>query len=262
MTMPTNATLPDVYWDTQLSTLELAAPSAESLVPVDQQTMVAHKLTAIDTLSIELTQDAVVNVANFVSDMFGIATAQAEDIQAFTSTGTNAGPFVGLLKNGSIASVTAASTATSFEKALLTVDSGYDLLVKLLDSVDESVMDSPNSAILLSNSILNVLRRVKNSQNDPLFGTMASDVPQRIFGVPYVRTRVFPKNSDGTQNNIAFMLYGDFNYYLMGDRMQMAIDVSEHAAFSKGGIMLRLMERVSFKLLFNTIMGRLKTANS
>lgn len=259
-TLPTNSVLPTVYWDTEIPTanqdLELAAPTA-SQVTFGKKTLTAHKLIAIDTLSIELVEDSVPNVAAFIGDLFGIAIAKEEDYMAFNTQGLSNKPFTGLLQTGSVGNVNAAAGSDTYEKALLT-DDGYANLISMLDAVDENVQD--RGKWLMSNSIVNTCRKVRDGQNRPLFGEMMSANPQTLFGYPYVRSAVMPKVSGAAQASKPFIIFGDFSNFLMGDRQQLAIDVSPHAAFKEAGLVMRVMERVAFTVVFPSAFATLTTA--
>jgi len=56
------------------------------------------------------------------------------------------------------------------------------------------------------------------------------------------------------------MLYGDMKYRLLGDRMQMSVDVSEHAAFKETGLVLRFVERIAFLTQLTAPFSVVKTA--
>jgi len=261
MRIPTNATLPTVYWDSQLAERELTAPS-QSGVTVGRPEMEAHKLIGIDTMSIEVMQDAVPLIRDFVVDMFLLAMAKEEDRTALVANGADSGePFSdgGILRLSGVGSVT--GSAQSYLASLQDDSStagGYAKLLALMDAADESAAET--GTFVFSNSILNAIRQVKDTTGVPLWGQMVGSAPNTIFGRPFVRASVMPKQSDASQADKPFMIYGDFNYAFMGDRQQLRIDSSEDAAFKEYGVVLRVAERVAFKVPLKTPFAVMKTA--
>lgn len=280
--VPLAGDLPEVFWDMQidgrgqrdLSTFttspydkagpnkpdakELYAPQ-EGKVVFGQRSMSAHKMIALDTLSIELAQDAIPDIAAFVLDQFAIAVAKEEDFQLLMSPGGSGEPFTGLMSLAGITDVT--SEQTDYEAALSdsnVATGAYPKLVKLYDAVDESTVS--NSVFVMSNSILNGTRLIRNTYGDPLMAGMIGPTGDSLLGRPITRSRVMPKMKDETsQADSPFMLFGDFNYQVMGDRMQLSFDTSKEAEFRRAGIVLRLMERISFCTLSTTPFARFRT---
>ena len=264
MRIPTNSNLPATTWDTELtSTRELVAPS-ESQVNVARPALVAHKLIAIDTMSIEVIEDSIPLISDFVADLFAIAIAKEEDDTMFNSPGTGNEPWTdgGLLIDTAITQDIDAETGDdTYKKVLERTDAngGYAKLLTTMDTAEESTANT--GFWVFSNSVLNGIRLVKDTTGVPLWGQMVAGPPGTIFGRPYVTSRVFPKMTDaGSQASKAFILYGDFRFVAFGDRQELRLDVSEHAAFKEYGMVMRVAERVAFKLLLATQFSRLVTA--
>lgn len=257
---PTNSDLPAVTWDTELSgALELVAPS-ESKVTFAKPKLTAHKLIAIDTLSIELIEDAIPDIVNFVLDVFGIAVSKEEDYQFLMSPGTGNEPFTGLFKVSGITDVTGAANTYLGCLQAVGATGGYNKLIEVMDAADESTADS--GVWIFSNSVLNGIRQVKDLNEQPLYGQMAIGAPNTLFGRPYFRSRIAPKVKDaGSQASKPFILFGDPSYHLLGDRMQVSVDMSPHAAFKEFGQVLRIVERIAFGTLLKTPFARLNTGS-
>lgn len=258
--VPTNSDLPTVTWDTQLAggVKELIAPS-QTKATFSQGTMTAHKLIAIDTISVELSQDSIPDIMGFILDLFAIAIAKEEDYQCFISDGSGTQPFTGLLKLGGITEIVGAdNTYLGCLKSTDDDQGGYASLVRTYDAVDESTANT--GTWVMSNSILNGMRTVRDTVGQPLFQGISGVANAEAFGRPIVRSRVFPKMKDGgSQASSPFLLFGDFQYQLMGDRMQLSFDASPHAAFKEAGTVLRVMERVAFMNLFTSPFARFVT---
>lgn len=263
---PTNSDLPTVYWDTEItgpngtpaagSALEGYAPS-QSGVTFAKPKMTAHKLIALDSLSMEVDQDAIPTLRDFLLEVFLMAITKEEDTAGFTQTTVATKPFVGLLRESGITEVTGA--ANSYLGTLIAngATGGYNNLIAVQDAVDETVA---NSAVwVMSNSVLNAVRQVKDVNERPLFSGMTEAGGLTLFGRPIVLSRVFPKVKDGgNQASIPFLLYGDMTYKVFGDRMQLSVDVSEHAAFKEAGLVMRWMERIGFLTILKPAFARLK----
>jgi HK97 family phage major capsid protein len=263
---PTNSDLPTVYWDTEItgpggtpaagSALEGYAP-AQSGVTFAKPKMTAHKLIALDSLSMEVDQDAIPSLRDFLLEVFLMAITKEEDTAAFTQATVATKPFTGLLYEGAITEVTGA--ANTFLGSLIAggATGGFNSLIAVQDAVDETVADS--AVWIMSNSVLNAVRQVKDVNERPLFSGMTEAGGLQLFGRPIVRSRVFPKVKDGgNQASDPFILYGDMGYKIFGDRMQLSVDVSEHAAFKEAGLVMRWMERISYLTLIKSAFARMK----
>lgn len=261
MRIPTNTTLPTVTWDTQLAERELTSPS-QSGVLFGRPELEAHKLIAIDTMSIEVLDDAIPFIQDFVIDMFALAMAKEEDQTAFMAVGSDSGePFSdgGIMNLSGVTNVVgSANTFAGCLKDTAAEDGGYTKLLETMDAADESTSDT--GIWVVSNSIMNNIRNVRDTTGQPLWAQMAGGPPNTLFGRPVVRSRVFPKVSDASQAEKPFILFGDFSTAIMGDRQQMRIDVSEHAAFKEYGMVLRIAERVAFKVLLKAPFAKLNTS--
>lgn len=259
--LPTNSDLPDVYWDTELIPPgELVAP-AESSVTFARPEAEAHRLIGIDTVSMEIEDDADLTdgIVDYLIERFGIAMSKEEDYQAFVSPGTGTEPFTGLLHVPGIAQVVGGAGENTFETMLLAAGAaGYDYLISTMDAADEDAAES--GTWIFSNSILNVIRKIKDSNNMPLFHQMAAGAPDTLLGRPYIRSRVMPKTTDAVQSDTPFILFGNFQFHIMGLRNDIRVDISQHAAFKEAGLVLRIMERLAFKNALTAPFARMRTA--
>lgn len=259
MRIPTNSAGPNVYWQSA----ELVAPS-QSGVTFARPALVTRRLIAWDLFSLEVEEDAVPDIMDFVIDLFAEAVAKEEDRQAFVSDGTGSEPFTGLLYVASIAEVTGETGDNSYDE-VLTDATAYNKLIDVLNAADENVQR--NGVWVMSQSVANLVRKVKDNEGRPLWlemvgnaGSMPNANPGTIFGRPYFTSFALPKVSDVAQDDKPFILYGDMKYHAMGDRREMTVDTSTHAAFKEAGVILRVTERVAFTNLLTGPFARLRTA--
>lgn len=257
--LPVNEDLPDVYWDTQLDAEELSSTKGggtpiDTKISFSRPALVAHKLIGISSFSIEVEEDAIPAISTFLVDVFGMAIARAEDAAFLTDNGSPK-PFTGLFKVSGITDVVAFGTSDETFAGALT----YNNILSVMDSVDEDTVEG--GKWFCSNSIVNQMRKVKDTQERPLWGEMASDTPLTLFGRPIVRCRVAPKMSN-TAVSTVMLAYGNPRFWAMGDRRQLSIDVSPHVKFTQAGLVMRVMERIAFVPVLKTPFARLKTAAS
>lgn len=280
MHMPTHLSGPDVEWfgdaGTALQPAEGASTAnepatGENLGPTDLQkakfgrvALRTSRLMAVDTLSIEITEWAVPTIADFLIDVFAEKIAQAEDTAAFIGDGTATyGGFTGMLNAAGTVVVTLGGAAGSGKT--LFADLRYSDLVNMIDAPNEFTVDS--GVWIMSNSIANLIRKLRENENDntgrPLWSELGTEMltgrPPSIFGRPYYRTPVLPKQGD-TAADKKFLIYGDPRYCFMGDSMSLRVDFSEHTDFKKGNIAMRVLERVGFVVALGSPIAVLKTS--
>lgn len=261
MRIPTNSAGPNVFWQGS----ELAVVS-QSGVTFARPELATRRLIAWDLFSMEVEDDASPDIMNFVIDIFAEAVAKEEDRQAFVSDGTGGEPFTGLLYVSSIAEVTGETGDDTYTEVLEDA-TAYDKILDTMNAADENLQ--LNGSWVMSRSVANLFRKVKDGEQRPLWtemvagntnGSMANGNPGTIFGRPYYTSFALPKTSDVSQAAKPFVLFGDYRYHAMGDRKQLAVDTSTHAAFKEAGVILRVTERVAFTNLLTGPFARLKTA--
>lgn len=246
MRVPTLVGRPQVYWPD-----EGQAPGSESAVTFGRPAITAKRMMAVDTLSIEVEQDSAPMLSDFIPDVFAVAVSKEEDKQAFTADAP-ADPFDGLLNIAGVQELTLGSGQTTY--ASIT----YDDIIDVINKVSAHALG--NCSFLMSTSLVLALRKLKDSENRPLWTEMVQGDPNRIFGFPLVRSEVMPTTSVVSQAGTPFMLFGDFTFHAMGTRMDLTVDFSREADFKKGNIVMRLMQRVGYQLLLGEAIARVKTA--
>lgn len=247
MRVPTLVTRPTVYWPG-----ESTAPN-QSAVAFGRPAITAKKLVAIDSMSLEVDEDAVPMLRDFIPDVFAIAVAKEEDKQAFVGDTGNSDPFDGLLKISGVQELVLANGQDTYAEIT------YDDLISTMNTVSAHALLNANCKWLMSTSMALALRKVKDSQNRPLWGDMSQGDPNTLFGFPIVRSEVMPATSDVSQADKPFLLFGDFSFHAMGIRNDLAVDFSRDVEFKEAAIVMRVMERIGFQLLIGTAIARVKT---
>jgi len=245
---------PTVTWED-----ESTAPT-ETKATFTRPAIIAKKLTAIDSLSIEVGEDSIPSIGNFLVDRFQRCVRREEDRVVFAGDISGlSDPFNGLLFHASVQVLTMASTMTTFDDLTL------DDLVNVTDKVDDDV-DEMNMRFIFSRSIRNLIRNMKVGSGDArqLWEEMARATPPTILGTPWSTTPVMPKQAASAVST-AFILYGDFRtgaYF--GTRGPLRVDFSPHAgdSFAKGNVMMRVLERVGYEVVLGKAIARIRTAAS
>lgn len=87
----------------------------------------------------------------------------------------------------------------------------YDELVDLMHSVDPAYQ--PNARFMCNFTTLGLIRKIKDSQNMPIWAPMANGNPDTILGRPYQINQDMPAATTGLKS----VLYGDFSNYHIRD---------------------------------------------
>lgn len=247
MRVPTSDQGPQVYWPD-----EGDAPAAESKVTVKRPELNAKKLLCIDSITLELDEDADSAFMVFLLETFASAIALEEDRQFLMASND---PFMGFLYAANVVEIALPTTKTSFEN----VD--YASLINFYDAAHERVQE--DGMFFCSNFIWNMIRReLVTTQKEPLMATVPGPMPATLFNRPVALTSVMPRKAQSAAGK-PFMAYFDPRKFgLFGDRRSLSIDVSPHADFKSGRLVMRFMERVAIRHVKEETGVRLKTSAS
>ncbi len=172
----------------------------------------------------ELLQDTAVDMEAFIRQRIVDRLGRITNQHFTTGTGT-AQP------RGIITAATTGKTGTTGQTTTVI----FDDLVDLVHSVDPAYRASPRVRFMMHDSSLKVVRKLKDSQNRPIFlpgfdglgGTMGDS----ILGYP-VQINQDMATMAANAKSIAF---GDFGYYKIRDAMQMQIFRFTDSAYTKLG---------------------------
>jgi HK97 family phage major capsid protein len=203
--------------------------------------MVATRLMALDNISLEVDEDSTPDLMSFLVDVFAEAVALAEDFQVLRADHT---PFTGVMVETGTAGIhTLPSGSTSFKNIK------WNDLIAIYNKVDEKLQE--NGVWVMSNYVWNQIQTAMVDNNGRPFN-LADNVssvteasPRRLLGRPVYTSTVMPKAADDTSGS-KFLIYGDFKHAIFGDRKRMSIDISPHAGFTTGELVMRVMERFAF----------------
>jgi len=228
--LPTLASDFAVNWTSEEGTITDAAPAA----PFGQGNLTAKKLTGLVTASIELIQDNIVNLMDFIMTHLLQQVGRAEDIQALEGDGT---VFTGLFSVSGTASVAGGANALS-----------EDELRKLIYGAEHATT-LENGVIFAHPFIMRDAIGLAIASGSPWFATVfgvdqqGNARPRNIWGVPAFLTSGISKvRGGGTETTV---YHGDPQYIVIGERQGIGFDVNPYSEteYKKGQILMRLLMR-------------------
>jgi HK97 family phage major capsid protein len=199
-----------------------------------QLTFTAKKLAGLVVVTTELIEDANIDVLNYIAGLCGEAIAQKEDQWAFLGlTGTE-----GIFRNTDVQVSTLGSGDITYASVT------FDDIATALGLLDDAIVD--NAVIAGSWSIFNALRVQKDENGQYIYQNPGASMPNSIWGLPYVKSTVFPKTTDsGSQADEPFMAIYDPRYLMIGDRRNITLEFSKEATVtsSDGETSINLFEQ-------------------
>lgn len=217
-----------VSWTAEEGTITDAAPAT----PFSQGSLVAKKQTGLVTVSIELVQDNIVGLMDFVLAHLIQQIGRAEDAQGLEGDGT---VFTGLFSASGTNSVAGGSNALSFDELVKVVYGGEH----------QSTMD--DGVIFCHPWIVrDAIQLITGTAGTPWlpFSVQNEGRPKFLLGVPtFPTTSISRTRGGGTETTV---YHGNPQYIVIGDRMGTQFDVNPYSEteFKKGQILLRLLRRV------------------
>lgn len=244
-TFPKLATAVNVYWPAE------NAPGTESFPTFGEVTLTVKKMMGLTHISLELMQDASPDLAQLVTQLFLQAIAKEEDRQGFTCNGVGANnPFVGILEDPGV-------------PAHVMTGNNFNLLADLDLLRVQSLVDSSalaNAKYYIHRSVFARLREAKDTTGRMIWQAPTDTQPSTILGYPYEIVEIMPALSE-TAVAKAFVIFGDLNRgTMLGDRMAVTIDRSDAPGFANATTSIRLIERITTKVVDPTQLAVIETA--
>lgn len=186
--------------------------------------IVTYKFSSkIVAVPFELLQDSSVDIEGFVNNRLAQRIGRATNTYFTTGTGT--------------AQPRGVSTASSVGKTGTTgqtVTVIYDDLVDLVHSVDPEYRKSPACRFMLADSSLKVVRKLKDTQNRPIFlpgYDLNAKMPDTILGYGIT----INQDVAVMAANARSILFGDFSKYVIRDVMGVTMFRFDDSAYIKLG---------------------------
>lgn len=208
ITTETGATLP---WPTNDDTANVGAILAENTQVTEQDVTIgtndvgAYMYTSkLVRVSLQLLNDSAFNLESWLAGVLGRRIGRAQNAHFTTGTGT-AQP-EGIQTNAAVGKTGTTGQTTSVI---------YDDLIDLIHSVDPAYRNSGRSAFMLNDATLGAARKLKDSQQRPLWEpSVQAGVPDSLLGYRYVINQDMPVMAANAKS----ILFGDFRAgYLIRD---------------------------------------------
>lgn len=222
----------DIPWPNMNDTGNTGALLAENTQISEQAitfgvtTLKAYKYTSKSVLaSNELLNDSGIGVDQIIAE--SLAERIARITNTHFTTGDNSAKPQGVVTASSQGKVTASATAVTFSEIL-----------DLIHSVDPEYRK--NGKFMFNDSTLKAIKKLSIGSSDarPLWdpGIFRAGVPATIDGFPYVINQDVASMGSGNK----FMLFGDFNYYLIRNVNGMVVKrlVERYADYDQVGFFL------------------------
>lgn len=180
----------------------------------------------IITVPFELLQDSVVDIEQFIANR--IVTRLGRSQNSYFTNGTGSSQPNGIVTAAASGVVAATGGATSVT---------YDNLIDLQHSVDPAYRDLGRTRYMFADSTLAAIRKLKDSQNRPLFipgfldNGIAAGVPDTLAGRPFTINQAIPAMAANAKS----ILFGDFSFYKIRDVMALTLFRFTDSAFASKG---------------------------
>ncbi|TCW35303.1 HK97 family phage major capsid protein [Laceyella sacchari] len=205
-----------------------------------QIALTPFKYTRLIQSTEELLEDSGINVVEYLSDVFARDFAEAEDKAFLEGTGTNQP--TGILNDPNIVENDADDVAFGDKAAGL---GAGDIIAHFFS------LKAPyrrNAVWVMNSTSAQAIRELKDANNRYLWdisrGGLTEGVAGELLGRPVIITdNISDDATDGNQ-----ILFGDFRFYLIGQRRGITIQRSEHYAFNTGLLTFRASMRVDGKV--------------
>ncbi len=228
------------------------APITASSATFRQVNLEAKKLAAVDELTMEIQQDAIRPLVPYLTQLFGEAIAKKEDDACFVDTS----PFTGIFKEAAAASPNETQMGLVQTSGTNASTLAYNDLVDTMHAIDENLVF--DGTWLMNHNVLARIRKLLDQDDNPIWSPLAGGEPATILGRPYIIANRAPAGVDGSAEPL--LMYGEWSYGVIGERMGVEVAFSEHAGFTKANTFMRVIERFAYATLKPTAFAILKTA--
>lgn len=219
--MPSLANDTTVYWASEQAQYTDSQDPTTSMIEIP-----VHEQRALLKISQQNLEDSQFNLEDFMKQRMMLKFAQSEGT-AFVA-GNGVGKPRGIMNypfkasssytggSAGLNNVTDAVAYVASGAASGKINADDVLNVKM----DLKAVYDPGSTYIFTRSTLNTIRLFKDSMNRPLWQPFAgANLPSMIYDTPYVEMPDMPQIASGAYP----ILVGDFSFYMIVDRIQLAI---------------------------------------
>lgn len=178
-------------------------------------------------LPFELVQDSFIDIEAYIQALLAMRLGRIQNTHFTTGTGTSQ-------PKGLVTAATSGTTGTTGQTTTVI----YDDLVNLEHSIDPAYRSMPGVGYMMHDSSVKVLRKIKDSQNRPIFvpgyeadAMVNGGAPDRLMGRPiYVNQDVAVMAA-----NAKSILFGQFSKYHIRDVMDLTLFRMTDSAYTLNG---------------------------
>ncbi|MCK5019594.1 MAG: phage major capsid protein [Candidatus Peribacteraceae bacterium] len=193
----------------------------ESSPTIERIDLISESLTGITVFEEELLDDADIDVANGVAELFAEEMGQEEDNQGFNGIGA---PFIGIFNDPDVAVVTMTTADNTFEELI------PDDLRALIPQLKPKALKQ--AAWYMHPDAWNIIQTLKqNSQYITTFANpvltkpawkpdVITDAAGTLWGYPVFLSEQLPDSSDSAAS-IKWIIFGNMDFFAFGDRKSM-----------------------------------------
>lgn len=240
--LPSLTTGMTVYWPGEVQTI------TQSDAVFGKVTLNAKTMAALTSASIELTEDAQIELADLLATLFAEAIADEEDRVILKG---NADPFNGLMFDSSVTQVTMGTSLDAFS------DVNFQDIASLMDAVTSKAQRG--ARFFMHRNITTILRKVRDLNHQYIWSPPTGGLPPTIWGYPYTESDQMPPGSASAPST-NFLAFGNPSYIFLGDRKRMTVEVSDHVGFKQNERFWKVTERIAVKIAIGAAFARLRTA--
>lgn len=247
LTLPKLTTGVLVFWVDEGKTIPSTQPK------FGEVRLVAKKLAALVPVTSELLEDSTIAIANLLATLFAEAIAEEEDRVALTADPTSVpgDPFMGVLHNPDVVTVTQAAGDTAFG------DLDADYMADMTASLTASAL--AGARWFMHRTIFNTIRKLKTVDGAYIFQMPAGSQPGTIWELPYTLTDVMPSVTESGAD-FPYVILGNMRHLYIGDRRQMSMAQSQHVGFAADKIFLRVLQRQAMEVAVGNAFAVLRNA--
>jgi HK97 family phage major capsid protein len=222
-------------------------PTFDSLVDLECETAAGWV-----AMTEEFREDSILNVADYISNLFREAWQTEFSTQVLTSS---AAPFTGVLEDSSVNTLSMGAGKSSFSD--VTLDD-----LKLLKQELDTQAKRNGSVFMMHSTVWDHITSLKDEAGKNLFGNPAAAVAKNLWGYPVITDDVMP-DIDSSAASTAFIAFGNLSRIYHGDRVGMEFRLFNQTAdtlvYDREFIRARL--RQGFVNAFPEAFAILKTAS-
>lgn len=150
--------------------------------------------------SAELNADSILNMESLLGELLGERLGRIANSKLTTGSGSS--DVEGIVTNSAEGKVAAATNAIT-----------ADEIIDLIHSVDPAYRSAPNTAIMMSDSTLAAVRKLKDGNGNYLWqmGNYQAGIPQNLLGYNVVVNQAMAGIGDGVSSKV--MLFGDMSKF-------------------------------------------------